>query len=71
MNAPFTIHRYMGFAHILDPAVVRRIAAFLTAGFRSGVVAPVIDSTFSLDHVVDAHRHLEDGHQAGKIVLTV
>jgi len=71
MNAPFTIHRYMGFAHILDPLVVRRISAFLTAGIRSGVTAPIIDSTFSLDHVVDAHRHLEDGQQVGKIVLTV
>ena len=71
MNAPFTIHRYMGFAHILDPLVVRRISAVLTAGIRSGVTAAIIDSTFSLDHVVDAHRHLEDGQQVGKIVLTV
>ena len=35
MNAPLTIYRYMSFEHVLNPVVVRRIAAFLTAGLRS------------------------------------
>jgi NADPH2:quinone reductase len=70
-NAPFTIHRYVGFAHILDPRIVRRISAFLTAGARSGVIAPIIDSVFSLDRVAEAHHRIEAGQQVGKIVLTV
>jgi NADPH:quinone reductase len=68
---PLTIYRYMSFEHTLDDTVVRRIAAFLGAGIRSGVVDPIIDKVFDFDEVVDAHRHLEDGQQMGKVVLTV
>ena len=71
MNAPLTIYRYMSFEHVLDPAVVRRMAAFLTAGLRSGVLRPTVDRVFGLDEVVEAHRHLERGQQVGKVVVTV
>jgi len=71
MTAPLTIHRYMSFEHVLDPVVVRRIAAFLTAGLRTGALTPTIDAVFTLDDIVDAHRHLEKGNQVGKIVVTV
>lgn len=70
MNAPLTIHRYMSFEHVLDPVVVRRIAAFLGAGLRSGALRPTVDRTFTLDEVVEAHRYLDGGQQVGKIVLT-
>jgi NADPH:quinone reductase-like Zn-dependent oxidoreductase len=70
-TAPLTIHRYVGFAHIVDPLVVRRISAFLAAGVRSGVTSPVIDSVFHLDRVVDAHHRIEEGQHVGKIVLTI
>ncbi|MBL7494730.1 zinc-dependent alcohol dehydrogenase family protein [Frankia sp. CNm7] len=71
MNAPLTIYRYMSFEHTLDPAVVRRMAAFLGAGLRIGALRPTIDTVFSLDDIVEAHRHLELGNQIGKIVVTV
>jgi NADPH:quinone reductase-like Zn-dependent oxidoreductase len=71
MNAPLTIHRYMSFEHTLDPVVVRRMAAFLTAGLRTAALRPTIDRIFDLDHIVDAHRYLEQGQQIGKIVVTV
>jgi len=71
MTAPLTIHRYMGFAHVLDAVVVRRIAAFLTAGLRTGALRPTIDTVLGLDDVVEAHRRLERGDGFGKIVLTV
>lgn len=70
-NAPLTIHRYMSFEHVLDPVVVRRMAAFLGAGLRTGALRPTVDRVFALDDVVEAHRHLESGTQIGKIVLTV
>jgi NADPH2:quinone reductase len=71
MNA-ITTHRYMSFEHTLDKAAVRRIAAFLTAGLRAGVLHPTIDRVFSLDDIVAAHRYLEQGQQQpGKIVVTV
>ncbi|GAA1960193.1 zinc-dependent alcohol dehydrogenase family protein [Kitasatospora viridis] len=54
-----------------DPERLRRAVAFITAGLRSGDFRPVVDRTFALDQVVEAHRHLESNAQIGKIVLTV
>jgi NADPH:quinone reductase len=70
-NAPLTIYRYMSFEHVLDPAVVRRIAAFLTAGLRTGALQPTVARVFPLDEVVAAHEALEAGEHLGKIVLTI
>ncbi|WP_433153500.1 zinc-dependent alcohol dehydrogenase family protein [Actinomadura nitritigenes] len=65
-----TTHRYMSFEHTLDPAAVRRIAAFLFAGLRSGAVDPAVDRVFALEEIVEAHRYLESGRQApGKIIV--
>lgn len=67
-----TIISYGSFEHTLDAVVVRRMAAFLNAGVRLGALRPAIDKVFTLDDVVDAHRHLEKGLHAGKkIVVTV
>jgi NADPH2:quinone reductase len=38
---------------------------------ESGDVKPVIDSTFQLDAVQDAHRRLESGEHVGKVLLTM
>ena len=38
---------------------------------ESGDVKPVIDSTFPLDAVQDAHRRLELGEHVGKVLLTM
>ncbi|MFF5035410.1 zinc-binding dehydrogenase [Nocardia salmonicida] len=51
--------------------VVRRIAAFLTAGIRTGALRPTIDTAFTLDDIVAAHKYLEQGHHTGKIVATI
>jgi NADPH:quinone reductase-like Zn-dependent oxidoreductase len=52
------------------PERLRRAAAFIGAGLRSGSFRSVVDRTFELDHIVDAHRHLESNAQIGKIVVT-
>lgn len=67
---PLTIHRYASFEHTLDPASVRRIAAFLSAGLRSGALRPTVDRVFPFADIAEAHRHLEQGQQMGKIVVT-
>ncbi|MGW2306540.1 zinc-dependent alcohol dehydrogenase family protein [Actinomadura luteofluorescens] len=54
-----------------DPERLRRAAAFVTSGLRSGAFRPVIDRTFPLSEMADAHRHLESNTQIGKIVVTV
>ena len=43
----------------------------LTPLVESGKVTPSIDSTYSLDRVTDAMRHLETGRARGKIVITI
>jgi NADPH:quinone reductase len=68
---PLTMYRYMSFEHTLDDTVVRRIAAFLAAGVRTGVLHPIIDKTFTFDQIITAHHYLEDGQQVGKVVVTV
>jgi NADPH:quinone reductase len=71
-KAPLTIYRYMSFEHTLDATVVRRMAAFFTAGLRTGALRPAVDRVFPLDDIVDVHRYLEQGQQRpGKIVVTV
>jgi len=68
---PLRIFSYRSFEHTLDPAVVKRMAAFLNAGVRSGALNPAIDTVFGLDDIVEAHRRFDDGAHAGrKIVVT-
>jgi NADPH:quinone reductase-like Zn-dependent oxidoreductase len=70
-GTPVTIFRYRSFEHTLDAVVVRRMAAFLNAGLRLGALRPAVGAVFALDDIAEAHRHLEKGLQAGKIVVTV
>lgn len=70
-GTPLTIFSYRGFDYILDDVVVKRMAAFLNAGVRLGALRPAVGKVFALDDVAEAHRHLEKGLHAGKIVVTV
>jgi NADPH:quinone reductase-like Zn-dependent oxidoreductase len=49
----------------------RGAVEFVTKGLQSGALKPVIDRTFTLDEMADAHRYLEQSGQFGKIVVTV
>ncbi|GAA3429252.1 zinc-dependent alcohol dehydrogenase family protein [Streptosporangium sandarakinum] len=53
------------------PERLRRAAAFVTSGLRSGAFRAVVDRTFDLSEIVEAHRYLESNAQVGKIVITV
>ncbi|MFD9903393.1 zinc-dependent alcohol dehydrogenase family protein [Streptomyces sp. NPDC059063] len=54
-----------------DPQRLRRAEAFVTSGLSTGAFSPVVDRTFRLDEIADAHRYMEAGTQVGKIVVTV
>jgi NADPH:quinone reductase-like Zn-dependent oxidoreductase len=43
----------------------------LTELIEVGKVTPVIDRTYPLDQAAEAIRYLEQGHAAGKVVLSV
>jgi putative PIG3 family NAD(P)H quinone oxidoreductase len=52
-------------------AVSRRFAAEVLPLFDSGALRPIIDSVYDLDHIADAHRHMEANANAGKIVVRI
>jgi NADPH:quinone reductase-like Zn-dependent oxidoreductase len=37
----------------------------------AGEIRPVIDRTYDLDHIVDAHTYVDTGHKRGNVVITV
>ena len=37
--------------------------------FDSGALRPVIDSRYAFDDIADAHRHMEDNANVGKILI--
>lgn len=49
-------------------AAVRKVVWPLV---EAGAIKPIIDSTFALDAVQDAHRRMENGEHVGKVLLTV
>ena len=54
-----------------DPARLARGVAYVDSGLAGGMVDPVIDTTFDLADIADAHRYMEGNSQIGKIVVTV
>ena len=67
------IQGYTLFEITQDPDQTRLNAAkkFVREGLESGKLKPVIDRTFTLDQIKEAHDHLESNEQIGKIVVTV
>jgi len=45
--------------------------ARLAAAAEAGDIRPVIDRTFALDDIVDAHRYVDTGRKRGSVVLRV
>ena len=66
-----TLRGYELFEITTDAEKMARAKSFVTSGLRSGKLAPVIDKTFPLEEIVDAHRYMEASGQVGKIVVTV
>lgn len=54
-----------------DPARMERARRFITAGLDTGAFAPVVDRTFDLTEIVEAHRHLESNTHIGKVIVEV
>jgi NADPH:quinone reductase-like Zn-dependent oxidoreductase len=46
---------------------VRRIRGLVEAG----AFTPLVDRTYTLDHIVDAYRYVEAGYKVGNVVVTV
>jgi len=65
------VRGYTLFEIVQDSARLARGKQYIYEGLESGKLKPIIDSTFPLDAIVDAHRYMESNQQKGKIVVTV
>ncbi len=65
------VRGYTLFEIVNDPERLARGKQYVYDGLQSGALKPIIDRTFPLDAIADAHRYLESNQQKGKIVVTV
>lgn len=66
-----TLRGYVLFELTTDAPRLERGKRFILNGLEQGKLNPVIDRTFTLDQIVEAHRYMESNQQIGKIVVTV
>ncbi len=62
---------YTLFEIVQDAEKLARGKDYIHNGLKSGALKPIIDRTFPLDAIADAHRYMESNRQLGKIVVTV
>jgi NADPH:quinone reductase-like Zn-dependent oxidoreductase len=53
------------------PKLLRQDLVLLGELATKGEIRPVIDRTFGLDDVVEAHRYVDNGHKRGNVVVVV
>lgn len=51
----------------LDSNRLNKIRGFV----ESGYIKPVLDKTFPLDQIVEAHKYVEKGHKKGGVAITI
>ncbi len=66
-----TLRGYTLFEITKDAEKLVRGKQYVYDGLQSGALKPIIDRTFPLDAIADAHRYMESNEQKGKIVVTV
>ena len=66
-----TVRGYTLFEIVKNPEKLARGKRYVYDGLQSGTLKPMIDRTFPLEAIADAHRYMESNQQKGKIVVTV
>lgn len=66
-----TVRGYTLFEIVKDAEKLARGKQYIRDALQSGKLKPVIDRTFTLDAIVEAHRYMESNRQKGKIVVTM
>ena len=66
-----TVQGYTLFQITQNPDALARGVDFIKGALASNSFSPVLDKTFKLDEIRDAHRYMESNQQIGKIIVTV
>lgn len=53
------------------PKLLREDLVLLGELATTGEIRPVIDRTYALDNIVEAHRYVDNGHKRGNVVVAV
>ena len=71
LSKGLTVRGYTLFEIVRNPERLAHGKRFVYDGIESGALKPIIDSTFPLASIVEAHKYMESNQQKGKIVVTV
>ncbi len=66
-----TIRGYTLFEIVKNPESLKHGKDYIYQGLESGSLKPIIDRTFPLADIAEAHRYMVSNQQKGKIVVTV
>ena len=66
-----SVRGYTLFEIVKDPEKLAHGKQYIYEGLKSGALKPLIDQSFPLDAIIEAHRHMESNQQIGKIVVRV
>jgi len=66
-----TIRGYTLFEIVNDIERLANGKQYIYDGLQSGALKPIIDRSFPMNAIVEAHRYMESNQQIGKIVVTV
>jgi NADPH:quinone reductase-like Zn-dependent oxidoreductase len=66
-----TVRGYTLFEIVKNAERLARGKQFIYSGLETGALKPIIDRTFPLESIVEAHRYMESNRQKGKIVVEV
>ena len=66
-----TVRGYTLFEITGDAEKLARGKQYVYDSLQSGALKPIIDRTFPLDAIAEAHQYMESNQQKGKIVVTV
>jgi NADPH:quinone reductase-like Zn-dependent oxidoreductase len=61
----------VAFTGLRDAAVKRADLLQIAELTQASALIPVIDATYPLDRIVDAHRHVDAGHKQGSVIVTI
>ena len=65
------VQGYTLFEIVSAPTKLEKAKQYIYNGLDSGKLVPILDRSFSLEQIADAHRYMESNQQQGKIIVTV